>query len=107
MPTKPIGAATVEQPLQLARIHQYLSMAMPFLWLRQQESIGALGLALNACAERDGRPETTDRIESLLRAATALWAKLPGIDDESDRLAATRLTLRLIHLADIEALTGA
>jgi predicted TIM-barrel fold metal-dependent hydrolase len=106
-PTKPIGSGTLEQPMQLARIHQYLSMAMPFLWLRQQESIGALGLALNACAERDGRPETTDRIQSLLRAATALWASLPGIEDEADRLAATRLTLRLIHLADIEALTGA
>ena len=106
-PTKPIGSGILEQPMQLARIHQYLSMAMPFLWLRQQESIGALGLALNACAERDGRPETAERIESLLEAATALWAQLPGIEDESDRIAATRLTLRLIHIADIEALTSA
>jgi uncharacterized protein len=106
-PTAPVGSGTLEQPLQLARIHQYLSMAMPFLWLRQQEPIGALGLALNACAERDGRPETSDRIESLLRAATALWGELPGLEEENDRLAATRLTLRLIHLADIEALTGA
>ena len=106
-PTKPIGSGILEQPMQLARIHQYLSMAMPFLWLRQQESIGALGLALNACAERDGRPETAERIESLLAAATTLWAQLPGIEDESDRIAATRLTLRLIHLADIEALTSA
>jgi predicted TIM-barrel fold metal-dependent hydrolase len=106
-PTTPIGSGILEQPMQLARIHQYLSMAMPFLWLRQQESIGALGLALNACAERDGRPETAERIESLLAAATALWAKLPDIDDENDRIAATRLTLRLIHIADIEALTSA
>ena len=106
-PTKPIGSGILEQPMQLARIHQYLSMAMPFLWLRQQESIGALGLALNACAERDGRPETAERIESLLAAATTLWAQLPGIEDESDRIAATRLTLRLIHIADIEALTSA
>jgi predicted TIM-barrel fold metal-dependent hydrolase len=106
-PTKPIGSGILEQPMQLARIHQYLSMAMPFLWLRQQEPIGALGLALNACAERDGVPETAERIESLLGAATALWASLPGIEDESERIAATRLTLRLIHIADIEALTGA
>jgi predicted TIM-barrel fold metal-dependent hydrolase len=106
-PTRPIGSGILEQPMQLARIHQYLSMAMPFLWLRQQESIGALGLALNACAERDGRPETAERIESLLAAATALWAQLPGIEDESERIAATRLTLRLIHIADIEALTSA
>ena len=106
-PTKPIGSGILVQPMQLARIHQYLSLAMPFLWLRQQESIGALGLALNACAERDGRPETAERIESLLAAATTLWAQLPGIEDESDRIAATRLTLRLIHIADIEALTSA
>jgi predicted TIM-barrel fold metal-dependent hydrolase len=106
-PTKPVGSGILARPLPLARIHQYLSMAMPFLWLRQQETIGALGLALNACAERDGHPETTDRIESLLEAATALWATLPGIDAEDDRIAATRLTLRLIHIADIEALTGA
>ena len=82
-------------------------MAMPLLWLRQQETIGALGLALNTAAERDGQPETTERIDSLLEAATALWATLPDIDDEDERLDRTRLALRLIHIADIEALTGA
>jgi predicted TIM-barrel fold metal-dependent hydrolase len=105
-PTSPVGSGTLEQPIPLARIHQYLSMAMPLLWLRQQETIGALGLALNTAAERDGKPETAARIESLLATATTLWASLPGIDDESERLAATRLALRLIHIADIEALTG-
>jgi predicted TIM-barrel fold metal-dependent hydrolase len=106
-PTSPVGAATLEQPMQLARIHQYLSMTMPLLWLRQQESIGSLGLALNTCAERDGYPETTDRIASLLETAMTLWKTLPEIEHEGDRLAATRLTLRLIHIADVEALTGA
>jgi hypothetical protein len=106
-PTKPVGSGILEQPIQLARIHQYLSMAMPFLWLRQQETIGALGLALNAAAERDGYPEAAERIGSLLEVATALWSTLPAIDDERDRTAATRLTLRLIHIADIEALTSA
>ncbi len=105
-PTTPVGSSVLQQPIPLARIHGYLSMAMPFLWLRQQETLGALGLALNTAAERDGQPETTERIESLLLAATELWASLPGIDEEADRLAATRLALRLIHIADIEALTG-
>src|SRR5260221_236015 len=34
-PTKPVGSAILERPMQLARIHQYLSMALPLLWLRQ------------------------------------------------------------------------
>jgi uncharacterized protein len=105
-PTSPVGSGVLEQPIQLARIHQYLSMAMPLLWLRQQETIGALGLALNTAAERDGQPETSERIASLLQTATALWASLPDIDDENERLDRTRLALRLIHIADIEALTG-
>ena len=75
---RPRSASSVlQQPIPLARIHGYLSMAMPFLWLRQQETLGALGLALNTAAERDGQPETTERIESLLETATELWATLP------------------------------
>jgi len=107
-PTAPVGGDTLDRPMQLARIHQYISMTMPLLWLRQQQdTIGALGLALNTCAERDGYPETAERIASLLESAMALWATLPELDDDSERLDATRLALRLIHLADIEALTGA
>ena len=93
--------------MQLARIHQYLSMAMPLLWLRQADTIGALGLALNACAEQDGYADTVDRIGELLETSAALWASLPERNDDHDRLAAVRLCLRLIHLADIETLTGA
>jgi len=107
-PTAPVGGDMLDRPMQLARIHQYISMTMPLLWLRQQQdTIGALGLALNTCAERDGYPETAERIASLLESAMALWATLPELDDDSERLDATRLALRLIHLADIEALTGA
>ena len=106
-PTRPVGGETLERPMQLARIHQYLSMAMPLLWLRQQETIGSLGLAINACAERDGHAETADRIGELLETAATLWQRVPEIEDEGDRTLATRLALRLIHIADIEALTGA
>ena len=82
-------------------------MAMPLLWLRQADTIGALGLALNACAERDGHVETADRIAELLETSATLWASLPDRSDDGDRLVAVRLCLRLIHLADIESLTGA
>jgi predicted TIM-barrel fold metal-dependent hydrolase len=106
-PTRPCGDPIFEQPLQLARIHQYLSMATPLLWLRQQDTIGVLGLALNACAERDGQPETVERIADLLRAATALWKLLPDLENDADRFRVLRTTHRLIHIADVEAVTSA
>src|SRR6478752_7714642 len=34
-PTTPLGKDTLSQSMQLARIHQYLSMATPLLWMRQ------------------------------------------------------------------------
>jgi predicted TIM-barrel fold metal-dependent hydrolase len=106
-PTAPLGASELRQPMQLARIHQYLSMAMPFLWMRQADTIGALGLALNACAERNGQVETTERIARLLETAAALLQSLPDREDENDRFLANRLCLRMIHIADVESLTGA
>jgi predicted TIM-barrel fold metal-dependent hydrolase len=104
--TRPVGTGTFEQPMQLARIHQYLSMAMPLLWMRQPDTIGVLGLALNACAERDGHPDGTARIEALLSAAADLWSNLP---DESEELyfQSFRAMHRLLHIADIEAVTCA
>ena len=105
-PTKPIGSETFAQPMQLARIHQYLSMATPLLWSRQPDTVGVLGLAINACAERNGYPETVGQIHDLLVAARELWTVVPEIEDEEQRRDATRLTFRLVHLADIEAVTA-
>ena len=52
------GPTSLVQPLTFARIHQYISMAVPMLWLRQRDVIGALGLAVNASRERsNGHPE--------------------------------------------------
>jgi uncharacterized protein len=106
-PTKPIGAATVEQPLQLARIHQYLSMAVPFVWMREPDLIGVFGLASNACGERDGYEEVVGRIDELVCAARDLWATYPEHEQDADRISTLRLTLRLIQLASVEALTSA
>src|SRR5213592_1680707 len=49
-PSPPRGGGTFSQPMAFARIHQYLSMATPLLWTRQADTIGVLGLALNATA---------------------------------------------------------
>ena len=106
-PTQPVGLDTFTQPMQLARIHQYLSMATPPLWSRQPDTVGVLGLAIAACSERNGHIALVDRIRELLEAAQSLWLTVPELTDETDRLDATRLTFRLIHLADIEAVTAA
>jgi hypothetical protein len=66
-----------------------------------------LGLAINTCAERDGHANAVDRIRELLEAARALWETWTDLDTEAERLQAGRLTGRLIHLADIEAVTAA
>jgi predicted TIM-barrel fold metal-dependent hydrolase len=105
-PTVPVGRETLDQPLQLARIHQYLSMATPLLWARQPDTSGVLGLALSVCAERNGYSETVDRIAELLAAARELWSSLPSLEDETQLRDATRLTFRLLHLADIKAVTA-
>jgi predicted TIM-barrel fold metal-dependent hydrolase len=100
------GSDTFKQPMVLARIHQYLSMATPLLWTRQPDTIGVLGLALNATQEEDGyQLGELARIRELLLCARELWRAFPEIEDDADRLRAVRQTFRLIHLADILAVT--
>jgi hypothetical protein len=105
-PTPAKGSDTFTQPMVLARIHQYLSMATPLLWTRQPDTVGVLGLALNACEERDGRDlEELPRIRELLLCARDLWRAFPEVEDDADRMRAVRQVFRLIHLADIAAVT--
>jgi predicted TIM-barrel fold metal-dependent hydrolase len=105
-PSAPLGSTTFEQPMALARIHQYLSMATPLLWTRQPDTIGVLGLALNACADRDGHKEERDRIRELVTTARDLWRTLPEVEDEGEQRIVNRTTFRLVHLADILAVTS-
>jgi predicted TIM-barrel fold metal-dependent hydrolase len=105
-PSAPKGIDVFQQPMTFARIHQYLSMATPLLWTRQQDRIGVLGLALNACNDRsNGHREELEQIRELLTTALDMWRALPEEGDEKDRMAHTRATFRLIHLADIVAVT--
>ena len=105
-PTPAAGSDTFTQPMVFARIHQYLSMATPLLWTRQGDTIGTLGLALNACDERNGRHEDErEQIRDLLLPARELWSAIPEIEDETERREVVRQTFRLIHLADILAVT--
>jgi predicted TIM-barrel fold metal-dependent hydrolase len=105
-PSEPRGLDVLQQPLAHARIHQYLSMAMPLLFTRQPDAFGALGLALNACQEPNGQRNGLDRIEELLRAARDLWRTLPEADDETERRLVARTTVRLIQMADTLAVTS-
>ena len=105
--TAPRGPQEISTPITFARIHQYLSMATPLLWTRQADTIGVLGLALNACDERaNGHREETEQIRSLLSAARDLWRVFPEADDEDERVRTARLAFRLVHLANITAVTA-
>jgi uncharacterized protein len=105
-PTAPKRIETLEQPLSFARIHHYLTMATPLLWTRQEaDSIGVLGLALNACAERDGHVEARERIAELVACARDLWRTSAEAENDTERMELGRLTFQLIHIADIVAVT--
>jgi len=106
-PSPPKGIEIFSQPMAFARIHQYLSMATPLLWTRQPDRVGVLGLALNACEERNGGGlDELERIRELIATARDLWRALPELEDDADRIQAARITFRLIHLADIAAVTS-
>ncbi|HVH51072.1 MAG TPA: amidohydrolase family protein [Gaiellaceae bacterium] len=104
-PSHPNGADVLSQPMTLARIHQYLSMAMPLLWLRQPDTIGVLGLALNATADRNGYQDELEQIRELLESARDLWRTLPETEEDAEMRTITRATARLLLLADIVAVT--
>jgi predicted TIM-barrel fold metal-dependent hydrolase len=102
----PKGPGSLVQPLTFARIHQYISMAVPMLWLRQRDAIGAIGLAVNASRERsNGHPEASERIEELLVTAQELWRAGAEIEDDDERVTTFRAAIQLVNLADMVSLT--
>ena len=100
------GPEEITHPLPLARIHAYIAMATPLLWMRQPDVAGGLGLALNAAHEAniDGVPDA-DLIRAALTTASELWVGIGEIEDrqESERIA--RTARQLVHIADILAVT--
>ena len=104
-PTPARGSSTFSQGMTFARIHQYLAMTTSLLWTRQPDTIGMLGLALNACRERDGYAPEREQIRELLETARDVWRTLPEVEDEQERRQVTRAAFRMIHLADIVAVT--
>jgi len=106
-PSRPQGPDVLEQPLAQARIHQYVSMAMPLLFVRQPDAFGALGLALNATEEPNGtHREQLEQIRELLEAARDLWRTLPEAEDDSELRVVARAAVRLIQIADTVAVTS-
>jgi uncharacterized protein len=104
-PTPARGSSTFSQGMTFARIHQYLAMTTTLLWTRQPDTIGMLGLALNACYERDGHEPEREQIRVLLETARDIWRTLPEVEDEQERRQVTRAAARMIQLADILAVT--
>jgi predicted TIM-barrel fold metal-dependent hydrolase len=103
--SQPKEMETLGQPLTFARIHQYISMAVPMLWMRQRDGIGALGLAVNASRERNGYYEEAERIQELLFTAQDLWREGGEVVSDDERIEAMRTAIQLINLADLIAIT--
>lgn len=103
--TAPRGATTLVQPLTFARIHHYISMAVPMLWLRQRDVIGALGLAVNASRERNGHREEAERIQELLVTASDVWREGSELASDDERIAAVRTAIQLVNIADLITVT--
>jgi len=103
--TAPRGLTSLDQPLTFARIHQYISMAVPLLWLRQRDAIGALGLAANASRERDGHYEEAEKIQELLATASQLWREGGELVSDDEHVVAIRTAIQLVNLADLIAVT--
>jgi predicted TIM-barrel fold metal-dependent hydrolase len=104
--SSPSEHRTIEQPVTFARILSYLTMATVLLWTSQEDKIGVLGLAMNACRERDGFADERERIIELLACARELWPHAFEPEDEAERMRLRRATFRLIHLAQIETVTA-
>jgi hypothetical protein len=101
----PKGGTSLVQPITFARIHQYISMAVPLLWMRQSDAIGALGLAVNTSRERDGHPDESARIEELLVTAHQIWREAADVEDDGERARTMRAAIQLVNLADLIATT--
>ena len=83
-------------------------MASMMLWLRQTDTFGVLGLALNACDERaNGHRETTERIRELILATRDVWDASIGVEDETAHRRPTRRAFQLTQLASVLAVTEA
>src|SRR5437764_95942 len=106
-PSQPRGPDILAQPLAQARIHQYLSMAMPLLFVRQPDAFGALGLALNATEEPNGtNREELEQLRELLEPGRDLWRTLPEAEDDAERRLVARTAVRLLQIADTVAVTS-
>jgi hypothetical protein len=103
--TGPRGGTALVLPLTFARIHQYISMAMPLMWLRQPDAIGGLGLAVNASLEQNGHVDEAGWIREALVTASELWLEVPTIEDDAQRMATSRIAVGLVHMADVLAIT--
>jgi predicted TIM-barrel fold metal-dependent hydrolase len=103
--TAPKEVRALGQPLTFARIHQYICMAVPMLWLRQRDGIGALGLAVNASRERNGYLEEAERIQELLVTAQQVWRESGELVSDDEHITAMRTAIQLVNLADLIAVT--
>ena len=102
----PKGPTSLVQPLTFARIHQYISMAVPMLWLRQRDAIGAIGLASTPRASgRTGTRTRRSASRSSSRRLRTCGARAPRSRTTATACATFRAAIQLVNLADMVSLT--
>ena len=104
-PTTPPGVPSLEHPVTLLRIHHYLAMAIPLLWSRMPDTIGVLGLALNTSRSNGTNVARLDELSEYLGCARDLWARAAETEDKQEAFTLARIVMRLLHVADIAALS--
>jgi predicted TIM-barrel fold metal-dependent hydrolase len=97
------GAASLCRPLAHLRVHQHLTMAAGQLLSRRRDALGALELAIAACAK--DRDAELPRIGAMLRTARALWHALGALDSDEQRRTTARAAIQLLQLADTLVMT--
>ena len=102
------GAAELSHPVPFLRIHQYLTMASAMLWMRQTPIPTASwgSRSTPATSARTSTGPRREQIRELLVATRDLWDLAAQIEDDGDRRRAQRGAFRLVHLANILAVTN-
>ena len=101
-PTTPRAPRRLAQPMALARIHQYLSMATPLLWTRQPDTSACSGSRSTPAPSANGaRARSVEQIRELLdgRARPLARRSRRSRTTASSSGSIARATFRLVHLA--------
>ncbi len=107
-PSSPLGQRQLETSATMLRIHTYLAMATPSLWLRHPDRIGVMGLAINTAQSNGRHAELLDDVREHLAVGRDLWHTASEMqeDDPDEAFKVARVAMKLLHIADVNVLSA-